>query len=251
MILEDNDKYSTNYYYSSWASLGASLHGEPIKDEVDPELLFCKSTIKGRKDSRILWALLTWFIEHSHLINVTIMNHYLKYADTAVLGAIIDIAIENNADRKLLNISRKCRKKENPELLFYSAKKIPEYYVQEITQTKKQWKKWGLLSSQIETQYKAKKNINFILKNNKLLSIRAWLGANIKSEILYYLIKNNRSYASEIAKKLNFSYPPVYIEIQTLIKNGILKTENIGNITLVSLKKESKKIINNLDLIAS
>ena len=211
MKLEDNKYFPKDYFYSSWASLGAPLHGELIKDEVDPELLFCKSTIEGRKDSRILWALLTWFIEHSHLINVTKMNHYLKYADTAVLGALIDIAIKNNADRKLLNISKKCKKNKKPELLFYNAKKIPEYYVQEITQAKKQWKKWGLLSSQLETQYKAKKNINFILSNNKLLAIRAWLGANIKSEILYYLMKNNRSYANEISKNLLFSYPPVYI----------------------------------------
>ncbi len=52
------------------------------------------------------------------------MNNYLKYADTAVLGAIIDIAIDNNANRKLLHISKKCKKKDNPELLFYNAKKI-------------------------------------------------------------------------------------------------------------------------------
>ena len=75
-----------------------------------------------------------------------------------------------------------------------------------------------------------------------MLAIRAWLGTNVKSEILYYLTKNNKSYANEIAKKLNFSYPPVYLEVHSLIKNGIIETENIGNITLIYLKKKSKSL---------
>jgi hypothetical protein len=232
----DEIESAIDQLYDKWMSLGMGMNGKHYVDDLDIEKTIAETTRTGRYESRILWAMLTWIVTCGDLINVSRMMHFLKTADEAVLGAILEIAVKNGADKKLLHIVKKCRPKEAAEILFPRMKKHGFAYAQELTETKEEWKKWGYYCSEISFMYDAILGDRmFIFKHQKNLAVRAIFGPNLRSEILYYLYKNSGTYIKAISKATGFAYFPVYNEIKELVRNGLLKSITYGRVNVVSL----------------
>jgi hypothetical protein len=232
--------------YDQWMSLGMGMNGKHYIDDLDIEQTITETTRTGRYDSRLVWAMLTWIVTYGDLINVSRMMHFLKTADEAVLGALLEIAVKNGADKKLLHIVKKCTPKTAVELLFPRMKKHGFAYAQELTETKEEWKKWGYYCSEISFMFAAiLGDRTFIFKHQKNLAVRAIFGPNLRAEILYYLYKNSGAYIKAISKATGFAYFPVYNEIKELVRNGLLKSITYGRVNVVSLNDFMHQFIQN------
>ncbi|MGD9201558.1 MAG: hypothetical protein PVI26_08355, partial [Chitinispirillia bacterium] len=186
--------------YNDWSRLGMRLTNSGTTMEVNPEKAIVNTTHAGRFNSRLLFSMLTWIRDNADLINSQKLVNLLVDADTSVLGAILTISLKNGADKKLVTIKKHCKKKGEPEILFTNMKKNPLFYEQEISNTYKEWEEWGLYCSEIHFYNDARYNREYILKNNKLLAIRALFGSNLRAEILYMLFKKSNLYIRLLSK---------------------------------------------------
>jgi len=234
--LIDDLEMRIDQLYDKWMSLGMGMNGTHYVTDLDLELTIAETTQISRYDSRLLWAMMTWIITYGDLINVSRMMHFLHVADVSVLGAILEIAVKNGGDKKLMNIVKKCKPREFPEILFPRMKKHGFTYAQELTEAKDEWKKWGYYSSETSFMYDAILGDRmFIFKHQKNLAVRAIFGPNLRAEILYYLFKNSETYIKAISKATGFAYFPVYNETKELIRNGLLRSTTYGRTNVVSL----------------
>lgn len=222
--------------YDKWMSLGMGMNGKQYINDIDLEQTIAETTMIGRYESRLLWAMLTWIITYGDLINVSRMMHFLKTSEKAVLGAILEIAVNNGADKKLIHIVQKCSPRDPADLLFIRMKKYGFSYAQELTESKEEWSKWGYYSSETSFYFDAiLGNRKFIFNHHKNLAIRAIFGPNLRAEILYFLYKNSEAYIKAVSNATGFAYFPVYNEIKELVRNGILNSVTYGRVTVVSL----------------
>jgi hypothetical protein len=232
--------------YDKWMSLGMGVNGMHYVMDIDLEQTIAETTHIGRYESRLLWVMLTWIVTYGDLINVSRMMHFLQIADTCVLGGILEIAVKNGGDKKLMNIVKKCNPKKVPELLFPQMKKHGFTYAQELAEARDEWKKWGYYSSEISFMYDAIPGDRmFIFKHHKNLGVRAIFGPNLRAEILYYLFKNTGTYIKAISKATGFAYFPVYNETKELIRNGLLRSTTYGRTNVVSLNDYIFRFIQN------
>lgn len=228
--------------YYDWGSLGCGFVSTPRQDTVDPENAIIRTTLLGRYSPRVLWGGVTWIRDNGDLVNPRKLEHMIPQGDSAVLGAMIDIALQNGADRSLKNVLPRCTGKKKKELLFLNLKGNAYFNMISVEDALPVWQAWGLYCHEIDF-LKMMLDREAVLRYNKLLAIRAFLGPNVRSEIMYYLYKNARSYANELCRKIGFTYPTVYIESQRMARNGFLTTERIGNTILLRLAPRGQKLL--------
>jgi hypothetical protein len=245
--IADDLETGIDQLYDKWMSLGMGMNGKHYVTDLDLELTIAETTQIGRYESRLLWAMLTWIVTYGDLINVSRMMHFLPTSDSSILGGILEIAVKNGGDRKLLHIVKRCKSKEVPELLFPRMKKHGFAYAQELTEARDEWKKWGYYSSEISFMYDAILGDRmFIFKHQKNLAVRAVFGPNLRAEILYYLFKNSETYIKAISRATGFAYFPVYNETKELIRNGLLRSTTYGRTNVVSLNDYIFQFIRNV-----
>lgn len=219
--------YNINIFYQKWIRLGWMATGNLWPEEVDPELLIVQTTHAARSDSRLFKWLLTWFKDNSDLINIKRLIRILYKADTAVLGAVIEIAIKEAGNHNLRTILAKCQKKTVQELLFTGMEDIDTFVTQEKEKTHRIYTKWGLYCSMYEFYDDANRSRTWILEHNRNLALRALYGPNIRAEIMYYLLNHDFCAIKNIAQHIGYTYSSVYNEINILIKNGFInKTQD-------------------------
>ena len=102
MALTYNQK-EIELLYQKWVRLGWMAAGTMFEQEIDIEGLIVETTHKARQDGRLFKWFLTWLRDYNDLINIKRLLRILDEADTAVLGAALDIAMENGA--KLIEIN--------------------------------------------------------------------------------------------------------------------------------------------------
>jgi hypothetical protein len=244
--IADDLETEIDQLYDKWMSLGMGMNGTHYITDLDLEKTIAETTQIGRYESRLLWAMLTWIVTYGDLINVSRMMHFLQTADAAVLGGVLELAVKHGGDKKLLNIVKRCKPREVPELLFPRMKKHGFTYAQELTEARDEWKKWGYYSSETSFMYDAILGDRmFIFKHQKNLAVRAIFGPNLRAEILYYLYKNSETYIKEISKATGFAYFPVYNETKELIRNGLLRSTTYGRMNVVSLNDSIFQFIQN------
>ena len=228
--------------YYDCSNIGCGFVSKPRQDATDPESAIIRTTRLGRYNPRILWGAITWIRDNSDLVNPRKLEHRIPKGDPAVLGAMLDIALANGADKALKHILPECKPKNERELLFQGFIGNPLHSQMSVEKALPEWLKWGLYCYEIDF-LKIMFDRERILKHNKLLAIRAVVGPNVRAEILYYLYKNTRSYASELCRKIGFTYPTVYIESQRMASNGFLSSERIGKTILLSLAPKGRNLL--------
>ncbi|MBN2433820.1 MAG: helix-turn-helix transcriptional regulator [Spirochaetes bacterium] len=214
--------------YSKWKKLGWGVTGNIYPDEIDIEALIAETTIAARYDGRLFQWFRTWVCNYADLINKKRLIRYLNEADTAVLGAVLELAIENGADPNFTIVIIKCKPYEEPQLLFKNVNELPFYINQEINNSHPIYKKWGLYCSEVEFYTDALYTRDFVLNKNRLLALRSVLGANIRAEILYNLNVGTGIAIKKLSKEIGYSYSSVYMEVRALLKNGFLSEKDEG-----------------------
>lgn len=220
-------------YYEKWIKLGWEGVGEPDKGFVDPEKLIIETTHIGRFEGRIFKAMITWIRNFHDLINVQRLLHYIKEADLPVLGAAFDVAMQNGADHRLQTVVKHCKPYDTPQVLFKNGDTFGVYDANQKEFAKKEYLKWGLYCTMVDFYDDAMLDKNIILKNNPLLAIRALIGPNIRSEILFELENKTRIHIKALAQKIGYAYSPVYNEVKSMISNGFITLENYGRVKVL------------------
>ncbi len=219
--------------FKKWIKLGWGGEGKAFRGHVDLEKLIIETTHIGRVEGRLFKAMLTWVRDYHDLINVQRLLHYIQRADKPVLGAVCDIAIKNGADIRLKTILKQCKPYKPAQVLFGNN---DDWFIKNQKEFgKKDFKEWGLFCTALEFYDDAMYTKKYVLQHNPQLAIRALIGANIRSEILFELLNQTKIHISALAKNIDYAYSAVYREIMNMISNEFISVETYGRVKVLSL----------------
>jgi hypothetical protein len=222
--------------WNKWIRLGWAGSGDPFKGFVDPEKLIVGTTHIGRYEGRLFKAMITWIRDFHDLINVQRLLHFTGDADLAVLGAAFDIAIRNGADHRLHTVLKHCEPYSEPQVLFKQEDEFGVYSENQKEFGRKEYLKWGLYGTMIEFYDDAMLDRKNVLKKNPLLALRALIGPNIRSEILFELEHVARIHIRALAQKIGYAYSAVYNEVMNMANNGFLTVEVCGRNRVLTMR---------------
>jgi predicted transcriptional regulator len=228
--------------YQKWAKFGWMVTEPVFQGDVDLEELIAETTFGARHDGRLMKWLLTWFRDFGDLVNKKRLLRFIKQADTAVLGVVIDVAIQHGADKNFKTILAKCKPLKPAEVFQKGMDEITIYTEGQKEYGKKEYRKWGFYCTMLEFYDDAKRTREWVLKNNRLLAIRAIFGVSIRSEIINALEQNDGIAIQRLSKQTGYAYSGVYREVENLAKNGLVE-EDAGKGRILKLSSKMLSII--------
>jgi hypothetical protein len=229
--------------YRQWKKTGIAFNVPEAQQPVDLEKVLLETAAAGRQEARLLWGMLTWVIQAGDLINISRLSRLTASGNNAVLGAVLALALERGADRKLKTVMQLCRPLDPPEILFAKMSEMECTRNQERENGLPEFKAWGLYSSTVRIMDDAIAPRPRILRSNRNLACRAVFGAGIKAEIIFWLSNQAKTSILELSRRIGFSYQPVHAEVSALIKNRMLDCEFYGRVKAVSLSVEGRKFL--------
>jgi hypothetical protein len=239
-----------NELYRKWNKLGWRSTDDIYKDEVDVEELIAETTFAARYDGRLLQVLLTWCRDFGDLINNRRLLRFINQADTAVLGAVLDIAMHYGGYQNFIPVIKQCHPVKPAEVLLKGFEDVDLYMEEQKTHGKKEFEKWGLFCTSIEFYDDAFRTRDWVLQHNKLLALRVVFGANMRSEILYCLDNIRAIGIRKLSHSLGYAYSGVYREVELFEKNGLIIEEK-GRGRVIKLSDKMKKILYSAEQIIS
>lgn len=228
--------------YSKWSNLGWRSTENLYEGDIDIESLISETTHAARFDGRLLPVLMTWIRDFGDLINKRRLLRFLKQADTAVLGAVLEIGMENGSNQNFTPIIKRCHPLKPAEVLIKGLEEVESFIADQKSYGKKEFKKWGLYCTAIEFYEDAFRTREWVLKCNKILALRAVFGANVRSEILFYLDNIKEVGIRKLSHSLGYAYSGVYREVELFEKNGLIVEEK-GRGRIIKLSDKMKKIL--------
>jgi len=228
--------------YKMWGKLGWGNTIGLYNDEVDIEELIAETTFAARYDGRLLPALMTWIRDYGDLINKRKLLRFLNQADTALLGAVLEIAMKYGGSENFAPIIKQCHPLKSMEVLIKGVDDVETYITWQKEYSKEEFRKWGFYCATIDFYEDAFRAREWILQNNRILVLRAVFGANIRSEILFCLEKHSKMGIRALSKELGYAYSGVYREIEDFQRNGLMIEEKRHG-RIVKLSGKMKKIL--------
>ncbi|MDR0308041.1 MAG: hypothetical protein LBI42_14545 [Chitinispirillales bacterium] len=214
--------------YRKWMRLGVGFSGtEPALEEPYLEELIAETSLIGRYDSRLIEGMAGWIQEHGDLINMSLMQKNIKLADSAVLGLISDLVAGKEA-QKFKKIAKYCTPKSQPEMLFYGTGKSEETRTEAVKSETAVNRRWNLYYVDFKIKNGVVFQRNLMLKLNHNLARRALFGAEMRTEILNFLLNKRQSFPAQIARSLGYRYHRVMEDVHTLLRNGALVQQEVG-----------------------
>jgi len=228
--------------YQKWAKFGWMVSEPIFKGHIDLEQLITETTWAARYDGRLMKWLMTWFKEFGDLVNKKHLIRYIKQADSAVLGAVIEIAMNNGADKNYKTVLDKCKPNSPIEVFDKNMMDITIYAEEQKKYGKDDFRKWGFYCTMIEFYTDSIRSREWIFKKNRFLAIRGIFGVNIRAEILNSLDQNGGLAIRKLSKMTGYAYSGVYREVENMIANGLVR-EHAGNGRIVQLSRRIIEII--------
>lgn len=232
------NKLSEKNLYADWSQLGVGF-GEAFskKSWVSLEKLILKTAQVGRQEPRLLFGMRAWLIKHHDLINRSLLIALVKKSkSTAVLGAVLDSVLERVPRSGLKYVLPYCQANPKPVFLFKKVENSKVLAALNKRENLKVWKRWGLISREMEDMEGAVADKPYVLKNNLNLALRALFGPGIRAEIFYFLLQHEAGNAYQIAAYLGFSYEPIYSELKLCQQIGLLSVKKIGKALVYQLR---------------
>jgi len=228
--------------YRKWAKYGWMVSEPTYEGDVDLEELIAETTHAARYDGRLMKWLLTWFKDFGDLVNKKRLLRFLKKADTAVLGVVIEIAMNRGADKNFKTVLTKCKPHKPAEVFQKGMEDVTIYAEGQKKFGQKEYRKWGFYCATIEFYTDSLHGREWILQNNRLLSLRAIFGVNIRSEIIHALEGNDGIAIQRLSKQTGYAYSGVYREIENMVANGLVE-EDSGKGRILRLSDKLQNVI--------
>ncbi len=228
-----------------WARLGIAFRETFSKKGcIDLEQLIIETCQEGQNDSRLFFTMRGWLLKHQDLVNISRLIRIVKIRDnTAVLGALIDSIVEEKPRSQLRYILKYCQPAKKQEFVFKEvllSQTVCQLNLQEALPI---WKKWNLISRDMEKADGAISEKGRVFLYNKNLALRAFFGPNTRAEILSYFLQYNEGNAYHIAETMNQSYEPVYSELKLCKEMGFVSAIRRGNAVVYQFQPQFFKIM--------
>jgi hypothetical protein len=237
---------NTDSLFEKWTHVGVNFPAfEPsIKEPLIEELIAQTSKI-GRYEPRLIEAMAGWIQMHGDLINTSLMHRNFSYADTAVIGVLCDI-LDSKESSKFRLLSKYCVPKSKGQMLFYSSEASRTMKVKAIENETDINLRWNLYFVSLRIKTDSILSRQNVFKRNHNLARRALFGANMRTEILNYLLAKKRTFLADIANALGYRYHRVIDDINTLLKDGVLRDSFEGRKRFVELEPSFEKFLSSI-----
>lgn len=232
--------------FEKWVRVGVNFPSfEPCSEEPLIEELIAQTSIVGRYEPRLVEVMAGWIQKHGDLINISLMHKHITKGDSAVIGLLSDI-LESKEASKFKQIGKYCSPKEKAEMLFISAKSSPTMKAKAIENETEVNRKWNLYYVSLRIKSDTVLNRRTILRNNHNLARRELFGAEMRTEILNFLLSKKASFPAEISRVLGYRYHRVIEEIYSLLRNGALIEKSSGKRKEISIASEFTDYLNSI-----
>jgi hypothetical protein len=235
----------TDELYRRWRRLGWDVAAGDISGPVDPELTIVQTTHACRYDDRLLECLLTWVRDYHDLINNKRLLRLVDQADSAVLGAVFEIAMAHGAGPNLRTITSKCRPCKPVQLLLHDLAAIEPVREQEMAHGLAVYRRWGLHCTMLAFYDDAMRTRDWVLGQNPLLATRAFLGANMRGEIVWHLRHHAASAIRPLALSIGYAYSAVHDEVGRMVANGLIAAQP-GSPNALQLTERTRRVLDAL-----
>lgn len=220
----------SDHLYRAWAKLGVGFTAisKPRK-LIDLEKTIIDTARVYHDHPKLLFGMRAWLLRHHDLVNGNrLIRMIKKESKTAVLGAIIESILKAHPRSDLKYVMKYCTPLVKKEFLFRvisESKVLADWNRKENLAV---WKKWGLISREMDDMEGAIKPRQTVLKNNPNLLLRVLFGAGVKAEILSYFMEKKEGNAHQIAQERDLSYERVYTELMSFKEAGLVSEEKSG-----------------------
>lgn len=159
--------------FKIWSQLGVGF-GESFSTgkRIDLEKTLLLTLEKGRDESRLLFGMIGWLLKHHELVNshrLILLLKNSKASSLAILGAICDIVLKENPRSIFLCVRNHCRPLKKKVFLFRNIKKSKVVSDLNKQESHSIWRKWNLISRELDTLQGAIMERSFVLSHNKNL----------------------------------------------------------------------------------
>jgi len=208
----------TNSYFNQLKgdliSIGFSFYGEPSSYPADPESTLLKALVFFYEDRKLFRMLLRWILVIAPLIHVERLYKLAEKLDSKfvpVLGALAKKIILNG-DRRFKLICEYTKKRMETEKIVIQ---IPTGYSDSYLKSKYgedlEFASFGINLAKIEPEDEKKiLDLPQILKNHRWLRIRTLVGANFRSDLIFFLTSKAIENPNQAAKILGCSRETAY-----------------------------------------
>lgn len=205
-----------------WAKLGIAFAEEPARGPVDPEMTLLLSLEEARENRKMLRLITDWLHEYGDLIHVERLltltrrdqwhDHHEDLIVIRILGALAD-RLSMRGDRRWQIIVRECHAR-----LRGIAKILPVAEEDRFRVTRDgadpHFEKFGILLPALDgarEQFKGSpskklRSREHVLATNPWLRLRALLGANWRSDVLFVIFAGLAANAHQTSRLLGCSY---------------------------------------------
>lgn len=223
--------------YQIWSRLGVAFDVVSSSDSaIDLEEILLKTSQEGRRDSRLLFGMRGWLCKHHELVNSARLICKIKSAaETAVLGAVLESVVLQSPRSNLKYVIKYCHRLQQPDFVFDSVRSSPVIATLNKKENLPLWKKWGLISREMDDMKGAIRDKKYVLKNNVRLALRALFGAGLKAEVLSFFLNHKSGNARQIALAIGLSYEPVHSELSFFKNIGLAEEKKKGHTRIFSL----------------
>jgi len=234
----------TEPLFPLWARIGVNFPAfEPSHEEPLIEKLIAQTSIIGRYEPRLIEGMAGWLQKHGDLVNTSLMHKHVPCGDPAVIGLLLDI-LDSKEASKLKHLAKYCSPKKKSEMLFYAAESSPTMKAQAIENEGDLNRKWNLYFVSLRIKTDAVLNRKEVLKRNSNLARRALFGAEMRTEILNFLLEKGSSFPAEISKSLGYRYHRVIEDVQGLIRDGAIVDTALGKKRQLKISESFNKYLN-------
>lgn len=188
-----------------WAQIGVLFACEPSGTAPDPERLLLETARKCPENARLLPLAVTWLVSYGQFVArhrlKRLVQDNLEEEPRAVLGLIIDEAVQHGATRELLIVSDVCRPLGAPAPLSGAQRgrpalaRIAERRASELS------RKWGVWTPPVELKPDAVRPVSWLLGHNPGYRERIIRKGDLRVSIIETLRRDvpRRSVRSELA----------------------------------------------------
>ena len=159
--------------YTDWALLGAGFYKLKKRPPPDLEKCIIQTAFWGRFDARILFGCIQWIINNGDLIDINRLISMIPKDDSAVLGGMLDLALEKGADKHLKRVMKNCKPYKKKEFLYNTYAEHPGLIslLKIITWSLPLWRRWGIYNRSSDFP-RIWYNRKYVLENNPELARR-------------------------------------------------------------------------------
>ncbi len=220
------------FLWRAWTSVGISGHTDAsFTHVVDPEALLLFTASLGRYDQRLFDEVLEWLQVNGRFINIHRLKNIMRkepFSGKAVLAAIANHCTSHDTSQKWKLLGEvDTNSKKHFHLFFLSdGRPLP------VTGDKDpHFLKHGFIRNTVQLR---SHGLPFSTDTPacRWLQLRAIFGVGARSDIITYLLLNERSYSRELAQELYYSQKAIHevmreLELSTMLYSVKQKRERI------------------------